>query len=228
MDIEMLKLLRRLAESSITSEIEELRELTSLISNLLTEEVKKFSSRIDKTAQELSYEEREKYYEWHSDDHWRLSKAFPNITAASLFVTNYSFLEFQLLLTCNSLQSTQDFPIKLSDLRGEGIFLAKNYLKKVVGLSDFPDQTAQWNEICQYNRIRNFIIHNNSRLNDSEGANAIKLYIKNKPSITLDTLDRFQIPIEFIIEEIDTIEIFFQDFLKSLDNWLKRLELVRP
>lgn len=219
--MEKLKLLRRLAEHLITSEIGELRELTSLIDTLLTEEVKRFSSRIDKMAQELSKEEQDEYYEWQSDDYWRFPEAFPNITAASLFVTNYSFLEYQLLLICKSLHSIKNFPIKLSDLKGEGIFLAGNYLKKVVGLSDFPDQTAHWNEICQYNRIRNFVVHNNSQLNDSDGANAIKLYIKNKSSITLDANDRFQISLKFITEEIDTIEAFFKDFLKSLDNWIK-------
>lgn len=217
--MDKLSLLRSITKHLITSEIEELREVTSLIDNLMTEEVKKFNSRIDKMAQGLSKEEQDEFYGWHSDDYWRLSKAFPNVTAASLFVTNYSFLEYQLIFICKSLHSIKKFPIKLLDLKGEGIFLAQNYLKKVVGISDFPDQTAQWNEICQYNRIRNFIVHNNSQLDDSDRAKAIKLYITNKSSIILDPHDRFELSMTFISEAIDIIEAFSQNFLKALDNW---------
>lgn len=213
-----LRIFSRAIQSLVEHEIRDLREITMLITDLLSQEAGKFHFRMDKLAQTLSKADQDELYDFYSDDYWQLSKLFPNITASSLFVTSYSLLEYNLLSLCKGFQ--QDYSIKLDDLKDEGIFLAQTYLKKVVGI-DFPDTTKHWNEIHYFNSIRNFIVHNNGQLNNKKRAEALKTYIKTKKSLTLDSHNRIEISIAFISEELDTLEAFFKDVFLAIDKWIK-------
>ena len=200
----------------IEIELDNLSEYVAIFEDSLTDELEEFTSRTEKQASKLTKEQQNEFYElFYIDKRWQLSEVFPNTLRSSLFVTCYSLLEHELVGLCEYLQREHNYSIKVTDLRGKGIFGAQTYLKKVVGI-DFPDQTSSWTDIVVYNRIRNFIVHNNGQLDDSNQAKKLESFINAKPSISLDQLKYIQFSKDFCPEVIGTLESFFDELFKIL------------
>jgi len=145
--------------ASARIDLRNVREYLDEIHDALEERVADFQKRVDADARRLDQEAREQWYDWNSDTYWRLSAVFPSTLRHSVFVTSYSLLEHTLLRFCTMLAHRAPKGLDLSDLRGEGIGLAKTYLKKVQGIA-FPDQSREWNRLSYYRKIRNCLVHN--------------------------------------------------------------------
>lgn len=205
----------RLFETWIDINLDNLSEYTVTVEDLLDSKLKNFRSWVEKEASKVTGEQQEDFYEFYADDYHQFSRIFPNILRSSLFIMLYSFVENQLVNLCGKFHRQYGYPIKLTDLRGEGIVRAQSYLKKVVKI-DFPDQTPSWDDIVSYNRIRNFIIHNGAQLDKSDQAKKVESFISTRPSITLDHLRNIQFSKDFCPEVINTLRSFFGDLLKAL------------
>lgn len=202
-------------EQWIHINLDTLSEYVVLVEELLGNKFKSLTSWIEKEASKEVGEQQEDLYEFYADDYNQLSNMFPSILRSSLFITLYSFLENQLIFLCERLHRQHGYPIKLADLRGEGIVRAQSYLKKVVNI-DFPDQTSSWDDIVSYNRIRSFIIHNGGQLDKSNKAKKAESFINTRPSITLDDLRYIQFSKDFCLEVNGTLRNFFLDLFKVL------------
>lgn len=205
----------RLFEDWIEINLDNLSEYTVTVEDLLDSKLKNFTSWVEKEASKVTGEQQEDFYEFYADDYHQFSRIFPNILRSSLFIMLYSFLENQLVNLCGKFHRQYGYTIKLTDLRGEGIVRAKNYLKKVVKI-DFPDQTPSWDDIIMYNRMRNFIVHNGGQLDNNDQAKQVESFISARPSITLDHLRNIQFSKDFCGEVINTLRSFFGDLLKPL------------
>lgn len=111
--------------------------------------LQEFERDIDVRAQRMEEEVREEWYDWNSDRHWELSDVFPRIIRHSMFITSYAFLEHALSRLTSGLAHEAPKRVSIQDLKGDGIDLARLYLKKVQGIS-FPDQSAEWNRLSDY------------------------------------------------------------------------------
>ncbi len=202
-------------QSSIDIDLDNLSKFAATLEDSLEYKQKELIYRVDKEASKLTKEQRDELYEFYEEDHWQLSEIFPNTLRFSLFVTCYSLLEHALVNLCNYLYRQHNYSIELNDLRGEGIFRAQTYLKKV-GSVNFPDQTSSWTNIIAYNRIRNFIVHSEGRLDDSDKAKKVESFINTNPSITLDQLKRIQLSKDFCPEVIETLKRFISELFEAL------------
>jgi hypothetical protein len=116
--------------------------------------------------EQMSDEERFKYYEFgdlydHAEyDEYRIRivNQFQNILRRSYFVNLFSFLETKLVLICKE-RKPKDIVLKISDTTGYNqLDKVKVYITKVLQMR-FPTNTQEWQEIQNYRRLRNCIIH---------------------------------------------------------------------
>jgi hypothetical protein len=202
--------------------LEILKDYTISLEKMTKKELKRLDSFIEKKALKLCEEDKDFLYNSYSDNHWLLSKEFPNILRTSLFIKCYSNLEIELIKICRSVDKSHFHKNNLSDFRY--IFQVENYFKDVVKIN-LHDNIRVWEEIKSYHLIRNLLVHNEGKLNrkgrpkDVENSKKVKEYIKNKISITLDEFDYIQLKENFIFEVLETIETFFDEFFELLSSF---------
>jgi hypothetical protein len=128
----------------------------------------------------------------------------------SLFAHCYHLLEHRLNHICKFLYKHNKYKLSLDDLKGKGIFRARNYLEKVVGIC-LPDNSNEWEEIVIYSKIRNIIVHNDGRIDKSNPDKKVIAYINAKPNIWLDE-ESYQINfnVQFVEDAIKTYRNFYQ------------------
>jgi hypothetical protein len=203
--------------SGINLDLDNLRTYAHEITQALENHTQSFINEIDANAKQMSKKDRDELYEWHSDTHWQLNDVFPKIINYSLFVASYSYLESALASIVKKLEKDNPKPIKLKDLCGDSnIQRFKIYLKKVQEI-DFPDNSSEWQSINTYRRIRNFIVHNDSTLDDSNNANIIRQFAFQYPQfISINQFNKVSIARDGNIDFIDIIEKFLTNILDNI------------
>lgn len=129
------------------------------------------------TLIQTSKENGEDPMEWWADDYWLHTER--NLMRMSIFLSLYAFLELILEELCRLQQIEHDLALKTTDLSGLGIERSKNYLKKVVGV-DFTFGGKEWNEIKNYQKLRNHFAHQGLRLvKNPEKHTALEKFIRD-------------------------------------------------
>lgn len=207
---------RKWFQDHIDLDLSNLVEYADTLEMLLSEKLEKLRARVEKQAAKLREEEKEDFYDFfYSESHWQLTEVFPNTLWSSLFVTCYSLLEHRLNNLCKYLQSQKSYTLKLTDLSGKGIFRSKSYLTKVAGMS-FPSGSDAWRNITNYSHLRNFVAHNDSKIDESDRGRATRQFIEGKPSIELDSTDHIIFSKAFCAEVIETLRDFLTELYKGL------------
>lgn len=200
--------------TGIEIDLSHLREYARLIEDLLKDKQKEFNSWVEEKASRLSEEQKEEFYEFYSDDHWELSEVYPNILRESLFVATLSLVEHELISLCKNLYRENKYNLALDEVVGNGIHKAKLYLNKVANVGN----NTQWNGILIFQKIRNFIVHNKGKLDDSKNAKEVESYVTSNSSIKLDHFRRMQFSSTFCLEAIEVVDEFFSSLFKELKN----------
>jgi hypothetical protein len=92
-----------------------------------------------------------------------LEDIFANILRRSFFVAIYSLIEAQLNAICCEQERAKGLESSVEDLTepDKGIRRARKYLQRVgIRLQDIPE----WNELTNYQKLRNCIVHNEGKL----------------------------------------------------------------
>lgn len=140
-------------------------------------------------------------------------QSFSAMLRSSFFVNIYSFFEIKLIEEC-SLRKSEEIQLSLSELAGQdNIDKANIYFKKVLKL-DFPSNTPEWEEIQNYQLLRNCIVHCQGRLDKIKKLDhqKIRAYITRQEHISLMG-DYIDLSKEFCLEACTTIESFLQKML---------------
>ena len=202
-------------ESAFEVDLDNLLQYTSTIEDLLKEKLDTFNLMVDKLASNIPTEDIDDFYDSFGDDGWKLQETFPDILRKSMFLTCYSRFEHGINSLCRFFSKQTEYKLKLSDLKHEGIIKAQVYLKSVVGI-EFPDQTTSWQDVKKYNLIRNYIVHNDSELDESEKAKEVRRFIEQKTTSTIDKGNKIKLSKEFSINFINTLRIFLGELYKVL------------
>ena len=146
-------------------------------------------------------------------DYDRLSSIFEfeNTLLSSFFVTIYFHLESELTRHCRSLEKKSQEKLSLSDIVGSGVQRAITYLVKVHRIDFSLGNSPEWEKIQNYNILRNCIVHNQGRLDESleKGHRDKLLKFIQKPNSKLQLEDSWCIlNKEFCLEALDTIKEF--------------------
>lgn len=91
---------------------------------------------------------------------------FPEILWKSVFLNLYFLVENSLDKICNNLRNINQHTISLKDMTGNGIYRSSLYLKRVCEIND-SFNTASWNSIQDFNKIRNVLVHSDGLFSTS-------------------------------------------------------------
>jgi len=134
---------------------------------------------------------------------------------ASMVITIYSFLESRLYLACKLIEHKN--PVKIGDIRGEGVNKYKTFLTKAHGVK-FEIVNQSWSSILRYAELRNTLIHDNViGLHVSE-----KKKVQKLESIRHLTSKEISGRLTYTIENTK----LHYDFLESIQEFLKHVYYV--
>jgi len=175
------------------------------------EQVKKLSSA------DLPPEELDEINEFYGEEHWDYTETFPRILRSSFFVSAYSLLEYKMAVICIWLKKDKQLPIGWGDLNGNTLNQFKLY-SKLAGL-DITYDDQNWQEINNYRRIRNCIVHNRSLIKGSREEKKLRAYAESK-NIIDDALIGLSIRWQ---AQIALTEGFCKEVTKTIWAFLKKV-----
>lgn len=243
--MQILSSAKKIFETGLDLEINNLRSYAETLEESLTEQLNKFTLSIEDRVSQLPAEVREDFYEFYSEDYWKLSEVFPNTLRYSLFVTCYSLLEYELIHLCQYISDKGNPPNPVEfdafDLKTSPLDRVKNYFKEV-GIT-FPKDEL-WQKIRNYQKLRNGIVHNGGELDISgrvelsgdpvrferqlsekqkkllKKQRHIKKFVNSTPSLSIGGMNKIQFLKEFNFEVIDDVESFLKKVYKTLPDSL--------
>jgi len=116
------------------------------------------------------------YFSWLLET----TNEFANTLRKSFFVNLYGFWEAQLLLLCLTLENydKKDVP-NISKFHDFDLTKAKFFLRKI----HFPLKSIIWNDINNYKRLRNCIVHHDGHLDGMDDEEELKKFICARKSL---------------------------------------------
>jgi len=190
--------------AGIRIDIDNLREYLNTLHAAMESEKQAFEKRVEQQAKQMDQESRDAYYDFMSDEHWRLNEVIPNLLYNSVLMAAYSLLEHSLIGLAKKFKEKHKARLSLDDLKYKGIDLARHFLDKVIGIP-FPSD-ADWNEIQHLRKIRNAIAHSDGAIDIQN--NALRDYIHSTEGLSLDEFDHIQVNEVYCRHILDLFEDF--------------------
>ena len=141
---------------------------------------------------------------------------FPVLVLHMTFCAMFAYLEHELIHVCDSLRVFRRLGKNVRDEKDKGIIGAKRYLTKVAMLP-IPDASKEWAKICAYGRIRNLIMHCDSRVLRKHKAN-FERDTKLTGPIEIDVQGRLKLSKQYCLGAINTIQTFFGNLTELLPS----------
>ena len=196
-----------LIKNDSENKLEKFRQYAQGIESEFKQEVKQRNKRFDEQTEELDDYEKAELKEFLSDTYVQLEDIYVKIHRRSILVSIYSFLENSLNRLCNQLNSRNKYPIKVEDLKGEGVVRAKIYLEKLVQI-DFSIINTEWSCIQELNKLRNCIVHCEGDISNYRQKKAIENIVKNNKNLSLLFDHEIMVDYEYIDSVLTNTEAF--------------------
>ncbi len=156
------------------------------------------------------------FFTFHEDDWLAAEGTFPQILRSSLFVACYSTLEVKLEELCQGCKRRMELRLPSSDLKGQGVYRSRAYLKKVAGVA-FPDESPTWNAISSLTNIRNVVVHMRGKLAENDASRAARNFAETHPDLTsVGDRDQLMLSDKFCPFVIETLRQFLKELVKAM------------
>jgi len=157
------------------------------------------------------------------DDLERLENVFPDILRSSFFVAAYFVFEVGLIRCCNLLDY-QRLTLQEQARRSKvGIVHAREYLKNA-GVEFTRSSASEWEEIQNYRKLRNCIVHNEGALTGWADSEHLKRYASRKPHLELRKRAETFVEMSREYDKIVVRKGFCEKVLQTMDSFLHQLE----
>lgn len=187
--------------------LEEFRQYTLAIESKFDAEKNSILSSYDEAIKGLSEDEIIEVDEYFSEDYYMIEDIHVVMYRKSTLVSVYSFLENSMNNLCSHLGSRHAYPVKLNDLRGEGIVRAKDYLDKLAKV-DFSALNGEWSHLKTLNKIRNCIVHSEGDIKTSKSSSQLENIVAITSGLSLRNERKIKIEREYIDFSINKVEEF--------------------
>ena len=88
----------------------------------------------------------------------------------SIFIAAFSYFEYHLFVLAKILESNISSKVKIEHINGNGIVKYANYLYLIGSIKSSDQSRGEWQEIPQFNKVRNLLAHNGGKiLSESKG-----------------------------------------------------------
>lgn len=199
-------------------EIDELSRYLDAIKEQLENMAKVHEKRVDDEAAKIKdEEERDRFYEWAGEDHWRYTKTMPQIFLNSFFVSTYSLLESEIYKVSRRIGTKHKQLFDVSEVRrGDYLESACYYIERITGIKakDFDS----WSSLKEGQKLRNIIVHSNGKViedKDIELAKRHNVFIEEKIEITGRPIGEISVTYEFCKSFLDALRSFFTELYKQ-------------
>lgn len=167
--------------------LQHMEEYLEVVAISIEDKQNEFDSYIELEAEKLDKDDKDAFYEWHSDEYWRLNDVFPNFLYKSFIISWYSFIENELFNFCNILKKQNNVDLSHKDLADNGIKQAKRYLQKVIVMNL---RESDWEEFAKIGKIRNTLVHRNGDFKTEEIKN-MKSYLEKHKLLENNGFEKF-------------------------------------
>jgi hypothetical protein len=213
-------LAKNVFESLTFFNLKSLNELSESIYSSLEKELAAYDSYVRRITKKMSKEMHEEFLDHMSDDYWKYSEEFPQITGYILLVRYYSLLECALRSICQKVE--QNLPTKMKNVKRRTSYV-EYYVKYLRNEARFniDMNNVSWKYIKgTIKPIRNCITHDDGYIKKSDKADELKKIINDNPTL-LSLTSHQQIRIEkAFVEKIQTIiEAFFTHVFQVWQAW---------
>lgn len=214
------RLIQSFVRAGIAIDFDNLHAHCVFLAKGLESERTRFEKFVEKEAANLTDEDRDAFFDYFSDDAWRINDVFPALLSTSAFLLSYGMFEKSLNEICRSAKRKTDIDIFLKDLNGQGIERAKSFLSKICGVSA-PFNTSEWREIVNLSRLRNVMAHTSGVLDlTNSNHKQVLAYCQGQPTINIKKheVDLQFAEIELTLECVSIAVKSFRGFLISVCN----------
>ena len=140
-------------------------------------------------------------------------QGFPELEStilSSFFIMIYSYLESELSQYCFELDRRYPKEIRWKDFKNKNTLTrTQKYLQNVQQIN-FPDDSSEWCDIREFNRLRNCLVHNQGIVNNS--LNDYKKVLQDIKKHSIELVDgRCVISSEFCSEALKVIKNFLYE-----------------
>lgn len=143
-------------------ELKQMSGYLSLIQASLSQHLEEIEAAYrEDMADEMTEDEYYIVEDHYTDQFLEAGRDFPQRLLSSFVVAWYSFVEQQLLDICENLNLTVAIGPKDSRNFGKGIRRARRFLLEA---SRYEIHPPHWQELVQVGRLRNFIVHEGTRI----------------------------------------------------------------
>lgn len=204
---------------SIAINFDNLEYYCSYLNKTLKDVQLRFKEKTLKEAEKMDEEEKSHFYDYMSEEHWRLHDVFPSLHWNSTFITAYGLFEYHLNAICMILQNKSKCGIKVSVIKGKGIERSKIYLSSIWNLQIFFS-SKDWSKIKDYALVRNSLAHNSGELKlDKDGPKnhkKISELLKIHDAVEIDEdgdcgISRIKLKPSFVIDSIKMYKKFLMN-----------------
>jgi len=162
----------------------------------------------------------------HADAEWQLHQErfgvlFQETLTASLLVTTDTYIETQLKRICDAIEKAKlDILVKRSDIKGESVIdQLRIFLKKVHGVSTFPDQSTEWSRVTTYHIVRNAITHADGRVASKKAMRKVQALQRFRPDFLEIEGDTVKPTFAGCLDFIKNGKDFIHKLLKNMSDW---------
>lgn len=184
------------------------------------------AEEIEVCAEEGIYQYIESYQGLDSQDVFLddiFENYFPSVQRRSALLTLVATYEHELERFCDIYTEEHNSPIKLNDLKGQGLERVNLFVKKIIGLNS----STVFPAIKRIIKLRNSCAHNDAKIEAKDGQpiKAIEDLI-NDPSINV-TQDGKQVHIDegFLVFVLDQFDAYTNEIQEKFNN--KSSSLIR-
>ncbi len=189
--------------------IEEMRDYLDTLNKQLDQMPKDYEKRIEAGAEGIEDEdERDEYYEWHSDFYWRYKETFPRIFLNSYHISAYSLLESEIYSVARRVGEKKHEVFDVSDIKGRDYLeSASSYIKKLTLID--AATFSSWSSLKEGQRLRNIIVHSNGKVTKQDNIEVAK-----KHKVYNESNEELSITYDYCKAFLDTLRTFFTELYR--------------
>lgn len=154
----------------INRQFTEIRDYISETNDLIKQEQTRVEKKVNEELKDIENDDKAReVIEFYIEDIDKYAETYTELLMNSTFVSAFSCFESSFVRICNYGQKEKNIILSVADIGGNSIASkCKKYVEK--GLSiDLNSLNSDWNDLTDYNKIRNLIVHNASNFKRDKG-----------------------------------------------------------
>ena len=196
----------------VNVKIDNLVRQADAVEALLEKEAISAVAKLEKQAKGITDEkERAAFDDIAGEQSWELGTLFPQMHRQASLMAAVSLAEIELNKFCDHQAKKRKQDIIVTDLKGQGIVRAREYLSKVGGVQKAWKCIA-WQELRRASEIRNAIVHNDAVIESDD----IKDYAQRSKHVSLEAGNKITLGKTYLRYVMEQFKLVYASLMREL------------